>query len=162
MRELFDLLPNLKNGDYLIITIIVCTCFEIAPIKFNPFTLLLNLFTKILNWVGNQMMSPALEKFDKRFDDMDKRLDEVEKDIKNEKIEDDMTRIKDIRWHILNFAESLKLNEASKEQYEHVLYDLHPEYEMLLEKYDQTNGMVTNAINFIETKYQKLFFSNFN
>lgn len=79
-------------------------------------------------------------------DDMNIKLQDVDRKI-------DLNRIKEIRWKILDFSNSLINRKRDREEYENI-YKIHDEYLELLEKYGMTNGKVDRAMRNIDHRYQ--------
>lgn len=107
-------------------------------IKLNPVRWLFAQLGKLLN--GN------------RFDEIQKEMSELKDEIKQNKREQDLTRIKDLRSRILSFASSIPKGEPELEEYEEI-FDLDEEYVGLLAKYNMTNGRTTRAMSIIELSY---------
>ena len=135
-----DLIQFFKNW-YIIILPVLTACVQISPIPINPISWLLKWFSKGLNWIGRQINK-----------DLNDKIDNLEKEFKEEKKQRDNQRVKDLRWDILNFANSLEGSNRDEEEYDHI-FDIHEEYEELVEK----NGRVDRAMNKIRAYYDKLY-----
>ena len=65
----------------------------------------------------------------------------------------DENEIDRIRWDILNFASSLRLNiEASEDEYKHI-FELHDKYVELLKVTGRTNGLIDIEFEYIQHSY---------
>lgn len=128
---------------------ILCTFFEIAPIKIHP-------ITAILGWLGKKLTGSIKKDIDDLKKDTDKnynklqaRMDETEKAV-------DMQRIEDIRSSVLDFANScLNHRKHTKEEFDHILQK-NVTYEKLVEKYGIDNEVYTESYNYIKRIYRKL------
>lgn len=116
---------------------------QISPIKINPLSWIGKQIIRGLRWVGKQMTNEIAD-----------RMDKLEKDLQMVKDNADQKRIKDLRWQILDFANSAKKLTYQRESYDHI-YALHEEYEDLLKKYGMTNGKVTRAMEIIDRTYEE-------
>lgn len=83
------------------------------------------------------------------------KIDEMDKKIKATQEESDKRRIKDVRYKILDFSNSLSKRQRDKEEFEELM-DLHIEYTKLIEKYAMENGRVDRAMKNIEYHYEQL------
>lgn len=122
-------------------TISLCAIFGIAVdvtpyIKFNPIRWALSKIGKLLN-------SELLMEIDK-IKSENKRIEE----------ENDQRRIKDLRFKILDFSNSLKKRERDIEEFD-IIYELHDEYGVLLKKYQLENGKVSRAMRCIDLYYNQ-------
>ena len=73
-----------------------------------------------------------------------------------------MKNIEDMRWRILDFGSAISNGRKfNKESYDFVLktYD---EYEEILERRHETNGVIELTVNFIKEKYQENLRNGFN
>lgn len=126
------------------------TLIQVSPVKVYP----LNWVKALLKWIGKQMTIDLESSIESLKKDV-KRLEEQSNRIETE---NDERRIKDLRSEILNFAEAIRRPDSDndREQYEHVIFDLHKEYEELLSRYGRQNGKVDKAMGRITTKYEAL------
>ena len=107
-------------------------------------------------WFESQeALSKQLAEVIKHTKDISEQVLMLSNKVNENRKESDLTRIKEIRSRILDFANSLPKRERSIDEIEEI-FDLHDEYERLLEKYDQTNGRTTRAMEVVEIYYDKL------
>lgn len=83
------------------------------------------------------------------------KIDDMDEKIKATQEESDKRRIKDVRYKILDFSNSLSKRQRDKEEFEELM-DLHIEYIKLIEKYEMENGRVDRAMKNIEYHYEQL------
>ena len=82
------------------------------------------------------------------------RLDEFEKKLNSMENDSDVRRIKELRFKILAFADSIRGGEKrSQKSYEHML-EIHDEYVELLEKKNMRNGVMDEAFSIIKEGYR--------
>ena len=137
--EVIQEIGRFIERNYLLIALVLGAFIQVSPIKIYP----LDLLKGALKWVGRQIM----ENVDKKLDTIEKKVDKLEK-------EADDKRIKDLRFLILDFDHSILSVDYSREAYEHIIFDIHHEYEQLLAKYEMTNGKVDRAMKRINEKYE--------
>lgn len=82
-------------------------------------------------------------------------VDEMKKDLHATRKENDNRRIKEIRKDILEFAKTLKECPPSREEVESI-FEEHDEYSFLLERWGKQNGIVSHAMEEIESYYHTL------
>lgn len=138
--ELIEAIGRFIEKNYLVIALLIGAFIQISPIKIYP----LDLIKKIIRWVGDQFMT-----------DVDKKLDVIEHKVDEMERLSDKKRIKDLRFDILSFDNSISTCKFSRESYEHVMFDIYEEYEQLLKKYDKTNGRVDRAMKRINDSYDQ-------
>lgn len=103
-----------------------------------------------------------LEKHDVMLDDLNKKIDEInqklsqlsDKIIDNEKVTD-YRRMRELRRTILDFANGMSKRSYDREMCEEI-FDLYEEYEGLLNKWQETNGRTTRAMDSITRYYHSL------
>ena len=157
LLEIINLLrdhPSIGVG----IFIVLMKCVDISPVKINPLSYAMThignfskfSFRKFGNMMNEDLIAQVnilnanINELEERFE---QRLDDIEN-------ESDQRRIKDCRWAILDFANSLPKRIRTVDEFEHV-FDIHGEYEELLKKYDLENGRTTRAMHKIAKYYQK-------
>jgi len=138
--ELIQEIGRFIEKNYIVIAIVLGAFVQVSPIKIYP----LDLVKKILKWIGAQLMI-----------DVDKKLDSIEHKVDDMECEFDKKRIKDLRFEILDFDNAITRRSYGRESYEHVMFDIHQEYEQLLEKYEMKNGKVDRAMKRISESYDK-------
>ena len=113
------------------------TLIEIAPIKINP-------WAALFNWIGNIINGDIKTEIKGMKDD----LTELKKDFEFKKAED-------MRWEILNFANSCRRGvEHGKDAWRHAMSQL-AEYESYTEKKHITNGVIEEDAHYLRELYQE-------
>lgn len=138
--ELIQEIGRFIERHYVLIAIVLSTFIQILPVKIYP----LDFIKKLFKWAGEQLMI-----------DVEKKLDNIEHKVDEMESEFDKKRIKDLRFEILDFDNAITRNTYSRESYEHVMFDIHQEYEQLLKKYNTKNGKVDKAMKRINDSYDK-------
>lgn len=134
-----------NNGLLIVSIIIMCTLVEITPIKISPLSWLSRLINKGIRPLIQQVTDEVANNL--------KRTITEEIQIVNKKI--DENRIREIRWQIITFANTLPNGDRDAESFENI-YDLHDEYEKLLDKCKMKNGKVDRAMAKINIYYNEL------
>lgn len=105
------------------------TIIEIAPIKINP-------WSKMFRWIGNVM------------------LGDFKSEMLTFKREQEEKNANDMRWAIINFANSCRRGENhSKDAWRHVLNQI-SEYEKFTEKHNIINGVVDADSEYLHQLYK--------
>ena len=113
------------------------TLIEIAPIKINP-------WAALFKWIGNIINGDIRKQITEMKDD----LTELKKDFESKKAED-------MRWEILNFANSCRRGvEHGKDAWRHAMSQL-AEYESYTEKKGITNGVIEEDAHYLRELYQE-------
>lgn len=149
LNKIINLLVDYGNLSIPVILITLTGLVQLSPVSLNPWSLCSKLLKSFLKWLGNQMMEEVIGKvsnIESNLDDMNIKLQDVDRKI-------DLNRIKEIRWKILDFSNSLINRKRDREEYENI-YKIHDEYLELLEKYGMTNGKVDRAMRNIDHRYQ--------
>lgn len=116
---------------------------EIIPVKWCP-------LSSLAKWLGKKMNTEVVAKIDAQ----SLRLDEFEKKLNSMENDSDVRRIKELRFKILAFADSIRGGEKrSQKSYEHML-EIHDEYVELLEKKNMRNGIMDEAFSIIKEGYR--------
>lgn len=139
-----DVLNNVLNflSDHLVLSVIsLGAIIQISPIKID----LKDILVKLLVWIGHQMNQEITED-----------IDGLKSDFKHEEEKRDNQRIKDLRWSILDFANSLERIVRTEDQFNHI-FDIYEEYEDLIKKYKKKNGQVDRAMKKINLKYNEMY-----
>lgn len=119
-----DLIVETARYWWPVILLALSAIIEVAPIKINP-------WSKALRWVGNVILSELRADFDAHATEM--RTFKAEQEKKN---------ANDMRWAIINFANSCRRGEQhSKDAWRHVLSQI-SEYEKYTEDHNIINGVV--------------------
>ena len=153
LADVIELL-NKYPASWVALGAVILKCVDISPLQLNPWMYIGKIFRRLFRDLGNIMnhdlimhvntLNQTLNDLEEQFN---KRLDKIEN-------ENDQRRIKDCRWEILSFASSLPEKEWAKDDYEHI-YDIHDEYDELLNKHNLENGHTTRAMHKITKHYQK-------
>lgn len=134
----------------------VCIRKEVNEYKSNRINDRAQSFEYQKKWFDSQeALSKQLEEVIKQTKDISEQVLKLSNKVNENRKESDLTRIKEIRSRILDFANTLPKSERSIDELEEI-FDLHDEYEVLLEKYNQTNGRTTRAMEVVETYYDRL------
>lgn len=113
------------------------TLIEIAPIKINP-------WKTLFNWIGKMINSDIQTEIKEMKDD----LTELKKDFESKKAED-------MRWEILNFANSCRRGvEHGKDSWRHAMSQL-AAYESYTERKGITNGVIEEDAHYLRELYQE-------
>ena len=113
------------------------TLIEIAPIKINP-------WATLFNWIGKMINGDIQTEIKEMKDD----LTELKKDFESKKAED-------MRWEILNFANSCRRGvEHGNDAWRHTMSQL-AEYESYTEKKHITNGVIEEDAHYLRELYQE-------
>lgn len=108
---------------------------EVSPIKINPLSV-------VFAWIGKKLNADTVAKFEA----LSKQIDSLsERTAKKE--------IDDLRWNILNFANTCRNHvRHTKEEFNHVIA-AHDEYETILKQMGKTNGQIDMDFKFIMDVY---------
>lgn len=105
------------------------TVIEVVPIKINP-------WSKFFSWIGNAM------------------LGDFKEDMLTFKKEQEAKNANDMRWSIINFANSCRRGEQhSKDAWCHVLNQIR-EYEKYTDEHDIVNGVVDADSEYLHRLYE--------
>lgn len=122
----------------------ILACFvQITPIiKFNP-------FTALFSWIGKVITK-----------NLETELTDVRNTLVQHIKDDDMNQIDNIRNVVLDFANSCRNGRRhSKSEFEHII-DLNGKYELLLKKYNLTNGVFVEDYKYILMVYNDNLVNN--
>ena len=134
----------------------ICIRKEVNEYKSNRINDRAQSFEYQQKWFASQeALSKQLAEVIKQTKDISEQVLILSNKVNENRKEADLTRIKEIRSRILDFANTLPKSERSIDELEEI-FDLHDEYEVLLEKYNQTNGRTTRAMEVVETYYDRL------
>lgn len=116
---------------------IVLTLVEIAPIKINPWGVLLKYIGKITNG------------------ELTDKFDTLQDDLKQFKREFEVKNANDKRWDILDFSNSCRNGRLhGKEEWEHVIEQL-KEYETYVKEHHIDNGVIEEETKYLRELYQE-------
>lgn len=123
--QLFDLI---KSPEFIILGAI--TLFEVAPIKINP-------WSKLFHWIGNAING-----------DIKKELSELKREF-------ELSKAEEMRWNILNYANSCRKNERhSKDEWRHVV-DQIKEYKEYTTRKNISNGVIEEDAKYLMELYHE-------
>lgn len=124
----------------------LCSVFvEVSKIKFNPWRMLFDVIGRALNRDVKKQLSDIKHMLNAHSD----YLKEIEMLV-------DMNEVKRIRAEILAFADSCKMGERHTEDAFLHIIDIHDDYEMLIDKYDMSNGRLNMEYEYIMDTYRNL------
>ena len=104
------------------------TLIEVAPIKINP-------WRKLLKWIGDVING------------------ELRADVTEMKRDFEQTKANDMRWNILNFANSCRRGEThGKDEWRHVIAQI-AEYEEYTEAKGIVNGVIDEDSHYLRELY---------
>ena len=116
----------ITNSEVIIIGVV--TLIEIAPIKINP-------WQKLFKWMGNMING-----------ELHKEFLEMKRDF-------EQTKANDMRWNILNFANSCRRGtEHGKDEWRHVVAQI-AEYETYTEEKGIINGVIDEDSHYLRELY---------
>lgn len=116
--------------------------FEIAPIKINP-------ITKILNYCGDKINA-----------DLRKDIASMKEDIKRVDDKVDANEIDRIRFEILDFANSCRNKRRhTREEFSHII-EINTKYHKIIEEKGLENGQIDIEFDFIKSLYKKCLEKN--
>lgn len=130
-----DLITETMRYWWPVILLGLSAIIEVAPIKINP-------WSKMFRWIGNVM------------------LGEFKTEMMTFKREQEAKNANDMRWGIINFANSCRRGELhSKDAWRHVLNQL-SEYEDYTRDHDITNGVVDAESEYLHQLYKERCLKN--
>lgn len=122
---------------------------QISPIKWNP-------WTTLLNWVGKMLTKDVM----REVAGIKKDLAEVKAEQKRQEQEADENEMDRIRSEVLDFANTCRLKRRhTKEEFDHI-FAVNDKYKRLLKKNGRTNGRFEEAFDYIQTLYRKCMTEN--
>lgn len=133
----------LLNNPYL--TLFGATCLvQIAPIKINP-------WSKLLNWIGfqiNKDLHEEVTKLDAKICEVENRVGTLNNDVSED-------RVQRKRWHILDFTNTCRQGRLhTKEEWDHCLDELEW-YETYCENNGIPNGVITESAKWLRARYSE-------
>lgn len=141
-EQIIQEIGRFLERNYVLVALLIGTFVQVSPIKVYP----VDWIKKGIKWIGSIITTEIITKLN----DIEKKVDGLEREV-------DQNRIKDIRFQILEFDNAItrRKYDYEREAYEHVIYDLHPEYEDLLKKYGKVNGKIDRAMQRINQHYDE-------
>lgn len=134
--------------------LILCACVQISPIKINPLSWIGRLIKKGLNWFGKQLTSELAEEIKETQSDLKEHLVQADKRFEAEEKARDIVNMKQLRWEILDFGNSVKTKTYRKEAFDHI-FEAHEDYEKLIKKNGVKNGQTDRAMALINQVYKE-------
>lgn len=135
MQELWKATLQFFLNNFDLVLLGSITLIQIAPIKINPWT----------------KVSKCIE---------EKINGDIKKDVAELKRDFEETKANDMRWYILNFANSCRNNvRHSKEEWEHLLSQL-KEYETYTKAKEINNGVIEEDAKYLRNLYQERCIKN--
>ncbi len=131
-----------KGGFYALLFISASILFEITPVKINPVSM-------FLKWLGQKLN----EETRKSISNLEEKVDLLWE-------ESDETRVEQIRWEILDFANSCRhKRKHTKDEFTHILQQ-HVKYEELIKKRNIENGVIDEEYKYIVELYNRCCHEN--
>ena len=132
------------SSSIIFISVILCTCVQISPIKINPWDIM-------LGWIGerfNSGMNKKIDKIDERVGKLEGQFDEHMEDNKIEKV-------KKQREYLISFVdEGVNGARHTKESFENAIRACDA-YEKFIKENKIENGVIQSTIYAIRTKYEE-------
>lgn len=133
LQEIVSMLSS-DQGFWLVVAL---TLVQISPIKINP-------WSYIVEWIAKTLNGELYKKFDT-----------LQIEIKNVKREFEMKNANDMRWDILDFANSCRNGRKhGKEEWEHVIDQL-KRYESYVQEHGIDNGVIEEDTKYLRAVYQR-------
>ena len=137
IEEALSKILEWAGNNITLVVIFFTFVIQIAPIKWNP-------WTTLINWLGKKLTEGPCSKLDgliKKVDEIDSNVSENEKDR--------------IRWEILGFANSCRNGQQhTRDEFQHII-SLNDKYKELLKKTGDTNGVFEVEYEYIRKLYAK-------
>ncbi|MBR5535740.1 MAG: hypothetical protein IKU60_03740 [Clostridia bacterium] len=115
---------------------------EVSKIKLNP-------WSALFKWIGQSMnkdIKDELMEVKIAVEAQSKKIDDIQDEV-------DRNEIKRIRAEIFAFADSCRLGtHHTKDNFEHI-FEIHDDYDNLLDKHQMINGRVTSEFEYIKAVY---------
>jgi len=133
------------------VVVAAMSLIQISPLKLNPWTYIGTIFSKILKWIGSKFNQSINEKID----DIEEEIKHVAKKVDEVDMKNDQNRMKELRWTILSFANTLGEDEKTRtvEEFDDI-YAAYEEYEELLNKHSMKNGRTNRAMKKVDKYYE--------
>ena len=113
------------------------TLFEIVPIKINP-------WSSLFKWIGRLING-----------EMKEQLTDLKSDVSDLKRDFELKKAEDMRWDILEFANTCRRGEEhSKDEWRHVMDQL-SEYEKYTDEKNITNGVIEEDSRYLRELYHE-------
>lgn len=141
-----------KSGElsfWAIVLLILSVGVELTPIKFNP-------WSTILNWIGSKFNT----QINAKLKDIDEKVNKLNNDLDKHIAESNEKELRDTRKDILNFCNSCMTGQKhTKEQFEFVIKQC-DNYETYIQENKIKNGIIDAAIKEIRRLNQKCIQEN--
>ena len=149
----------LDNWEWLVFIGWICASLvDVSPIKIYPIQYIKNKISKCIRSFIKEIIKDMLVDVTDNIENLSKEICSIKSDLTEYRKEQKKDKIKRLRKEILDFGDQLMRNDNSEKQkssYELILFDYYPEYEKLIKELEETNGIVTDAIDYIENKYHE-------
>lgn len=143
LGELFGLIDR-HSGIATIVIILVLSLVEVSKIKINP-------WSTLFSWLGNAINKNVL----KQLKSNEEEITSIKQDITDIRNRMDSDKIDSIRLEILNFATSCKKNEKHTEKQFKRIFELHQDYDNMIEAKGLENGVMEIEYAYIVRVYNK-------
>lgn len=111
------------------------TIIQIAPIKINP-------WSTLFSWIGDAM------------------LGDFKKEMRDFKTDQENKNANDMRWAIINFANSCRRGEGhSKDAWRHIINQI-SEYDRYTKEHDIVNGVIDAESEYLQQLYRERCIKN--
>lgn len=143
MTELIDALKEFVTNP-MVVLVGTVTLIEIVPIKINP-------WKSLLKWIGNVVNAEDR----KQIKEIKDELNDVRRDLSEMKHEREEDKAKQMRWHILDFANACRHGRThTREAWNHAIMELR-EYEAYTERKKITNGVIEEDAKYLRELFQE-------
>jgi len=149
LQKLFNLISE-NPGMSTAILVAAMSLIQVSPLKINPWSFIGKIFSKSISWVGSRFNQSINEKID----DIEEEIKHVAEKVDEVDMKNDQNRMKELRWTILSFANTLGDNEKTRtvEEFDDI-YAAYDEYEQLLTKHSMKNGRTNRAMKKVDRYY---------
>jgi Mg2+ and Co2+ transporter CorA len=148
-----------ENWGWLVFIGYLCAnLIEISPVKIYPLKYIKTKIRKCIKNFIEEIIKDVLDNITNNIETLSNEIGSIKSNMTECIKEQKLDKIKRLRKEILDFSDQLMRNDGNERQknaYELILFDYYPEYERLLEDFGDKNGIVTDAINYIEKKYHE-------
>lgn len=147
--SMLDALSTFITNNNAFVLVGAVTLIEVAPIKLNP-------WSNLIKWISKKLnadMHTELQELKKEHGEMRQELKELKRDFED-------TKAKNMRWNILDFANSCRNGRRhDKEEWGHVMDQL-IEYENYTREKNITNGVIEEDTKYLRALYQEILRDN--
>jgi hypothetical protein len=144
------------------IIIFLSIFLEVSKIKINPISALIKFIFRPIRKELELMRKEIKKDMENLESRLSEQIDSIRSDQEKEKkaideliYSNEMSEISRIRWEIIEFANSIGNGQLHvRDEYRHI-NDEHRKYELLIEKYNLENGIVTEEMTKIRNHYEE-------